>query len=125
MSQTTGFDVLGQAIRRSVLVLALPRLQELPWGEWKPVLEKLRTTEFESIERVFVIAGVVFVTYLLGLTPPQTTEISLFIWYFLQFVMAIPLLFIVIGPIYLRRARRGLDIELKRHTRSIPTSAKE
>lgn len=125
MGQTRGIDVIGQAIRRSLLVLALPRLQEIPWGEWKPVLKKLRTTEFESIEWVFVIAGVAFVTYLLGFTPPQTTATSLFIGYFLQFVMAIPLLFIVIGPIYLRRARRALDIELNRHTRSIPMSAKE
>lgn len=89
-----------------------PRLRELPPEAWESVLGKARNTEFETVEWVGVVAGVAFVAWLLGIEPSVLATVPPLIVYLLQFVFALPLLAVVVGPLYLRRTRRGLDREL-------------
>jgi len=114
MSRTNAISLLGATIKRVLLLLALPRIVEFPPAEWRETLKRARVTNFDMIEKSGILAGVVFVTYLLRPDVAQTTEISLTIQYLSQFLAALPLLFLFAGPFYLRRLRRGLDHEIER-----------
>jgi len=91
-----------------------PRLREIPPEAWKPMLTKARATDFDTVEWAGFVAGVAFVAWLLDVEPSVLAVQSPFLVYLLQFVLAFPLLVAVVGPIYLRRTRRGLDRELDR-----------
>lgn len=97
------------ALKRGVLSWLLPRIIELPPKDWDSAAKQARNIEFDWIETVWLIGGVAFVTYLLRFDAEQATSISLPLRYLAQFVAAVPLLLIIVGPAYLRRARRGLD----------------
>ena len=97
------------ALKRGILSWLLPRIIELPAREWDRAARQARNVEFDWIETVWLIGGVAFVTYLLAFDPEQATTVSVPIRSLVQFVAAIPLLLIIVGPAYLRRARRGLD----------------
>lgn len=97
------------ALKRGILSWLLPRIIELPPREWDSAAKQARNVEFDRIETVWLIGGVGFVTYLLRFDPNEATSISLPLRYLAQFVAAIPLLLVIVGPAYLRRARRGLD----------------
>jgi hypothetical protein len=89
-----------------------PRLRELPPDIWKSVLEKARDTEFVTAEWVGIITGVAFVAWALGAEPSVFATQPPFMVHLLRFVIALPLLAVVVGPIYVRRTRRGLEREL-------------
>ena len=91
-----------------------PRLRELPPEAWESMLTKARDTDFDTAEWIGVIGGVAFVAWLLGVEPSVITTQPPFIVHLLRFVLALPMLAAVVGPIYLRRTRRGLDRELAR-----------
>lgn len=99
----------GAALKRGLLLWAFPRLAELPTGEWEQALARARDAEFDTLERVALVAGVAFVAYLLRFDAEQALAISLPLRYLIQFVAAVPLLVLAVGPVHLRRARRGLD----------------
>lgn len=101
-------------IARIVMVWLYPRLRELPPEAWQSMLAKARAADFDTVEWVGVATGVAFVAWLLDVEPAALSVQSQFINYLLQFVLALPLLAAVVGPIYLRRTRRGLDQELAR-----------
>lgn len=114
MAKSNGITLAGNAIKWKLLLWALPRLVDIPPAERSEVLERAREKEFDSIEKIGVLAGVVFVTYLLRFEPTQVTAFSLPALYFVQFVAAVPLLLLVVGPFYLRCTLRGLDEEIDR-----------
>jgi hypothetical protein len=87
----------------------LPRIIELPPREWDSATRHARNVEFDWIETIWLVVGVAFVTYLLRFDTDDTASVSLPLRYLAQFVAAVPLLLIIVGPAYLRRARRGLD----------------
>src|SRR5688572_9383956 len=89
-----------------------PRLREIPPEAWKPVLTKARANDFDTVEWVGIVAGVAFVAWLLDVPHSVLSIQSSLAAHLLQFVLAFPLLAAVVGPIYLRRTRRGLDREL-------------
>ena len=97
------------ALKRGILTWLLPRIMELPPRDWDRAVKQARNVEFDWLETIWLIGGVAFVTYLLRFDPEQATTISVPMRYLVQFVAAFPLLLIVVGPVYLRRARRGLD----------------
>ncbi|MDP1735486.1 MAG: hypothetical protein Q8L44_14095 [Sulfuritalea sp.] len=97
------------ALKRGIQSWLLPRIIELPPREWDSAAKQARSVEFDWLETVWLIGGVAFVTYLLRFDPDQVTSVSLPLRYLAQFVAAIPLLLVIVGPAYLRRARRGLD----------------
>lgn len=109
MPRQKSIHSMGDAFRRSVLVWAMPRLVELPPGEWERAVQSARNVEFDAVERIAIVAGVAFTAYVLQLDPRQAVNYSVFARYLIQFVFALPVLLLVVGPFMLRRARRGLD----------------
>ena len=97
-------------IGRRLRLLAYPQLRALPPNQWEVVLTRARDTPFDSIEWAGILAGVVFTAFALrsGTGEPGALVVS----YLAQFVLALPLLIVLVGPFYLRRTRRGLDLEL-------------
>lgn len=89
---------------------ALPRLTELPETKWDEAIQKAQSIDFDVVEWMALILGVVAVTYLLRIEAGTVSAISLPVIYLVQFVEAAFLLILLVGPFYLRRARRGLDL---------------
>ena len=117
MSNSTTFHLLGRALRRHLLAWALPQIVPLPPGEWDDAVKQARETNFDAIERIGVLAGIAFTTHLLRFDVSES-EISLPIRFVAQFVVAIPLLILLVGPFYLRCLRRGLDHVIERRHRA-------
>lgn len=116
MASSGGSSTVAHAIRRTLLLWALPRLEEFDAGEWEELQSRARAADFDRVEWGGVLAGVVFVTWLLRFTPEQAV-LPLPLFYFVQFVTAVPLLMLAAGPFYLRNMRRGLDREIERRRR--------
>jgi hypothetical protein len=102
-----------QAVKTTIVqgfrTWALPRLTELPDAQWDEAIRKAQTIEFDGVERIALIVGVVAVTYLLRIEAGTAPAISLPVIYLVQLIEAVLLLILFVGPFYLRRARRGLD----------------
>lgn len=96
-------------IMRGFRTWALPRLSELPASTWDDAIHKAQSIDFDAIERGAMVAGVVFVAYALRIEGGTVPAISLPIIYLMQLMESVPLLILLVGPVYLRRARRGLD----------------
>lgn len=114
MANSNAIVLLGKTIKRTVLPWVLPRIAELPLGEWDEVLTHAREMPFDIVERVGVLLGVVLVTYLLRFDAIQMEDLSLPLRYIFQFLAAVPLLILFAGPFYLRCLRRALDLEIER-----------
>lgn len=112
MANSNTAYILG--IKRTLLIWALPRITEIGPGEWEDALKRARETDFDSIEWIGLLAGIAFTTYLLRFDAEQAAVLSLPAKYFAQFLAAVPLLALFVGPFYLRRTRRGLDQEIER-----------
>jgi hypothetical protein len=114
MPKSNGIRFLGDSFRQGLLLRALPRLGEFSPGERDAALARARETRFDLIEWIGVLAGVMFVTWLLRFEQHQIAAFSLPVLYFAQFVTAAPLLLLVVGPFYWRCTLRGLDEEVER-----------
>lgn len=90
-----------------VLVQVFPRLRAWSIQDWPAVLGKANALEYDRFERIGLIAGLVVVTWLLR--RPEDSQASVPLVFFTQMVLALPLLVVIAGPIYLRRIRRGLQ----------------
>lgn len=104
----------GKDLKRIALLCAYPALRKLPHAEWDQALKQARETNFDGIEWIGVLAGIASVTYLLRVDADYAAGLSLPVRYFTQFLAAVPLLVLVVGPFYLRRTRRGLDQAIER-----------
>jgi len=51
-------------VMRNVLTWAMPRLVELPPSRWDEAVRNARNINFDTVERIGIIVGVVFVAYL-------------------------------------------------------------
>jgi len=94
---------------RAWLLAAYPRLREWPRDEWPAALGRARATAFDMLERLAIVAAIGFTTYALqsvGADAHGTIART-----FLQFIYAAPMLGLLVGPLLLRRTRRGLDLE--------------
>lgn len=111
MFSLNSLNLLGKAIKQSLLAWALPRIVELPLDEWDEALKQARETNFDTIELIGVLAGIAFTTYLLSY---DAAEFSLPIHFIAQYLAAFPLLTLLAGPFYLRCLRRGLDHVIER-----------
>lgn len=117
--RTDSTPMSGKDLKRIALLWAYPALRPLPPAEWDEALKQARETNFDMIEWIGVLGGIAFVTYLLRFGADQAAALSLPVRYFIQFLAAVPLLVLVVGPFYLRRTRRGLAREIeRRHGRS-------
>lgn len=92
-----------------LLVQIFPRLRVWPVDRWPVVLGKAQDAELDQFERIGIIAAVVIAT---GFLQPATFgDVAVPFVFLSQFVIALPLLFILAGPFFLRRIRRFLDAE--------------
>ena len=106
----------GKGLRTLTLLFAYPALRQLPRPEWDDALTQAREMSFDTLEWMGIVAGVAFATYLLRFDAGQVAAVSLPVRYFFNFLAAVPLLTLTVGPLYLRRTRRGLDQEIKRRS---------
>jgi hypothetical protein len=99
-------------IRGRLRLLAYPRLHDLPPSQWDGALGRARETELDTLEWIGIVGALGFVTY--ALRPEAGAPVFPLILYLEQFLLALPMLTGLVGPLLLRRTRRGLDRELKR-----------
>jgi hypothetical protein len=92
----------------------LPELRQFPLDERSAALARARTTAFDLIELGGMALGLVAVTALTGYAVPDASLASRFGLAMLNFVVAMPLLVLALGPFHLRRLRRGLRDQLAR-----------
>lgn len=102
----------GDAIRRHLLLWGFPQLAALPAVDWERSLRRAREIDFDAFERVVLVAGVTAVAALLDFAPGDAMPMELFLHYVLVFLEALPLLALAVGPVCLRRIRRGLESEV-------------
>lgn len=94
-----------------------PRLREWTVQEWPAVLGKARREEFDQLEQIATLAGVIAVAW--QVKPATLLEVSALISYVVQFLYLLPVLLFVLGPFFVRRIRRGLDVAARnRDTRA-------
>jgi hypothetical protein len=103
-------DDYGVKIGRRLRLLAYPQLRDLPPDQWEGVLTQARETAFDAVEWAGILAGIAFAAFALRSGAGESG--SLLTLYLGQFVLALPLLVVLVGPFFLRRTRRGLDLEL-------------
>lgn len=109
----------SEAARRHLLVWALPRLGELPAIEWPAAIERARQCEFTTLERVAIGVGVACAALLLQAAPAAgATASAQFLGYVVDFLIALPLLLVLVGPVFLHRIRRGLDAAIEQRQRT-------
>ncbi len=92
-----------------LLVQIFPRLRAWPVGKWPAVMEKVRSTDFDRFERIGIVAAMVLTTWLLR--PASDSDSPAAVVFLTQLLAALPLLFLMAGPFFLRRIRRVLDSE--------------
>lgn len=96
-----------------------PQLRSFPVIDRKRALRRARETPFDVIELLGMAAGLVLVT---ALTRYGVSELEIgerFALAIINFLVAVPLLAIALGPFIVRRVRRGLRAQLeKRQNRS-------
>lgn len=115
---TRATPIGAEGLKRMALLFVFPALSKLPRAEWGRALKQARAGNFDTIEWLGVMAGVAIVTYFLRFDPEIAATISPAMRFLVQFLTAFPLLVLIVGPFYLRRLRRGLDLELEqRHER--------
>jgi len=99
---------------QGVLALLYPRLRELPSEQWREVLPRAREEAFDTLETVGIALGMALVAWILSQPEAARTARPLPLLYIAHFVAAIPLLAAIVGPILLRRTRRGIEREIRR-----------
>jgi len=93
--------------------LLLPELQEFPTSEQDTALSTARATPLDVLELMSMAAGLVAVTALTRYALPvdtAATRLGYAVW---NFVVAVPLLVLALGPFHIRRLRRGLRKQLQ------------
>ena len=103
-----------------LLTQAVPQLRAWPPREWPAVLGRASAAEYDRIERVGLLAGPALVTWLLR--PAESPGADVLRVFISQVLVATPLLLLVLGPLYLRRHRRGVEALHKlRHDKDRPS----
>lgn len=90
------------------LRLMLPELRSLPRHEQALAWAAARRTEFDAFELLGIAVAVVLTTVLTRYALPGNSADSRLIAALLNFMLALPLLVVSVGPLHLRRLRRGV-----------------
>jgi hypothetical protein len=91
----------------------LPDLRQFPAAEQDEALDAARRTALDFIELLGMAAGLVAVTAITRYTLADVNAATRFAATLLNFVVAVPLLILALGPFHLRRLRRGLRERLR------------
>ena len=94
-----------------LLAHLFPRLRQWSVQEWPTVLGKARQVEFDRLEQIATVAGVIVVAW--QVKPVTSLGASALISYLVQFVYLVPVLLLVLGPFFVRRIRRGLNAAVR------------
>jgi hypothetical protein len=104
-----------------LLAHLFPRLRQWSVQEWPTVLGKARQVEFDRLEQIATLAGVIVVAW--QVKPVTSLGASALISYLVQFVYLVPVLLLVLGPFFVRRIRRGLNAAVR--NRDAATEARD
>lgn len=91
----------------------LPELREFPPADQEAALRAARDTALDVVELLGMAAALVLVTGLTRYSLPEPGMAPRFLAAVLNFALALPLLAIAVGPLHLRRLRRGLREQLR------------
>lgn len=94
-----------------LLAQLFPQLREWTIREWPAVLGKARLVEFDRLEEIATLVGVIVIAW--QIKPATSLDTSALLSYLVQFVYLAPVLVLVLGPFFVRRIRRGLDEEAR------------
>ena len=95
----------------------LPELAHIAEHERTEALRQARRQALDAIELAGMAAGLVVVTALTKFALPDPAQASRAGRVLIDFAVAMPMLVAVLGPIHLRRVRRGLRAWLRRTAR--------
>ena len=102
----------GIALGRVVHRMVYPELRNIAPALWPEALRQARAAELDVAERVGVVASIAIATYLLQWVDDGSW--SVLSHYLAQFILALPLLAVLVSPWLLRRTRRVLRTEAAR-----------
>jgi len=103
---------VGIAFRRPLLQALYPELRDIPEPRWFEVLRRARAGELDVIERLGVVGSIVAATYLLQWIDHGSS--AALVRHLTQFILALPLVGILVSPWLLRRTRRRLRAQATR-----------
>jgi hypothetical protein len=95
----------------------LPELREFPLSEQSEALRLARRTELDTAELLGMAAGLVLVTALTRYLIPDADWTLRLGAAVLNYVVALPMLALCLGPFHLRRLRRGLREQLEQRAK--------
>lgn len=99
-------------------LVLLPELRSFAPAERAQALRAARDTAFDAFELICAAGAVVAVTALTRYVLPAGSMAAQFAAVLSNFVVAVPLLAIILAPVYLRKLRRGLRDQLQRRSGS-------
>ena len=102
----------GVAFNRVMHRLVYPELRDIAPALWPDALRRARALNLDVAERLGILASIAIVTYILQWVDNESWGILTH--YLAQFVLALPLLAVLVAPWLLRRTRRGLRNEAAR-----------
>lgn len=120
---TRANPILRSLCLQWLLAQVFPQLRLWPVREWPALLAQVSGLEFDRFERLGMVAGVVLVTWLLQ--PAARIEAAPGMVFLTQLLFSLPLLLLVVGPFFLRRTRRGLDLAIRQRSGLTADSARE
>jgi hypothetical protein len=97
--------------------LLLPELRAFPHEERDGALRAAHDTALDVVELVGMAAGLVAVTALTRYGLPAGEPSMRYVAMLMNFAAAVPLLALALGPLHLRRLRRGLREQLLQRPR--------
>lgn len=95
----------------------LPELRHFPAAEQDQALQAARDYALDILELLGMAAGLVLVTAITRYSLADWSLSAQFGAAIVNFVVAIPLLVLALGPFHVRRMRRGLREQLQRRGR--------
>lgn len=95
----------------------LPELRQFSAGDQDQALKAARDTALDMLELLGMAAGLILVTALTRYSLADTAISTRFGAAVVNFLVALPLLVIAVGPFHVRRLRRGLREQLRRRGR--------
>lgn len=109
--------ILRSPYLQCLLAQLFPRLREWSIAEWPALLAKASQVEFDGVEQVATLLGVILLAW--QVKPPQSLGALEFSLYLNQFIYLIPLLVLLLGPFFVRRIRRGLNLAAQSRDRAV------
>jgi hypothetical protein len=99
-------------------LVVLPELRQFPIVEQEQALQIARAVALDTLELVGMAAGLVAVTALTRYGLAESGMWTRFAAAVANFVVAVPLLAVGLGPFHARRLRRGLREQLRSRGRA-------